>query len=212
MSDIFLEEVHDFVKNGTIEIYLGQLLELARTETNFEKGTVYSLEVFREHLKYFKHVGSLDCVNSTITRCVEYGLMEQLVLLLERITKEVWFEAVDKRLLLRKASIQVYLKAKEYGFIDLEFEKRIVLIQNIWRSRKLPSKNVDYSGPTYEEYCAGNYDPKDRYWGYRQTLYFLKWHRTQRFRMLKTIISDKWGKDCRFQAYIDYLEHEEFMD
>lgn len=211
------ESIREYVKSGEIEQYKSLLLKEIETTDFFEVNVVYSKELFEHHLKHVKYVYDFDNVTSAISRCVEYGFEDQLKSLVDAINNNKdWLklspdadpnvvQSLDRRLLLRKINFKCYLIARNAGFIDREFEKRIVLLQNLWRKKKVVE--VSYSGPTPEEYYGGPVtDTNDcRYWGYRHTLYFLKWNRTYRYKILN-LLNTAWGGDCRYQAYIDYLE------
>lgn len=170
-------------------------LAIEHQEDEFHKNAVYNPALLKVHIK---KCTDGDDINSMISRCIEHNLPESLDIILEYLPN---IEHVDKRLLLRRISdVKLYLKAKLYGFIDNELEKRIVLIQRLFR--KTSSNNVSYTGPTWDEYLP------DRYWGYRHTIYYLRWNRYQRYKCLKFILRE--GPDCRYEAYKDFIESIDF--
>jgi len=79
------------------------------------------------------------------------------------------------------------------------------LVQRIWKKKK--KIDLKFSGPQPDEYLGSDLTKTDRYWGYRHMLYFLKWNQKERYQMLRLIKTEWWG-DCRYQAYVDYLESE----
>lgn len=207
LYNLYLEDIRTYIRQGKLAEYEDQLLSLAREYLYFENATVYSAKILELHLKLIEEVPNLDDVSSAIMRCVEHGFTAQLQLLLENLPRLVSMcerkAPLDKRLLLRKCNVNCYLIAKQHGFIDNELEKRIIFLQRKFR-RQTPNSLV-YQGPTPKEYSLDeNYGVYPRYWGYRQTLYFIRWNRYQRLVILRLIKSD-YG-DCNATAYIDYLE------
>jgi len=206
MDELFIEEAGTYFRQGRLGQLETQLLPQCR-EDQFQKNTIYSLGLFQEHLKYVTQVPYLDDLTSCVARCVEYGFREQLVLLLTNLDRLVKMStdqvSLDTRLLLRRIDLPCYLIAKEAGFSDPELEKRISLFQKRWRGQQVELSSK-FLGPPPEEYLGPDLEGS-RYWGYRQMLYYLRWNRLQRYRMLK-LIKERWWGDCRYQAYVDSLE------
>lgn len=188
----------------------------------FDKNAVYYASVLAKHLANCAELELFSDLNSAICRCVEYGLIEQLRMLLEaipRLTKMATCldgcRELDKTLMLRKMDINCYLVAQKHGFSDPEFEKRIILAQRLIKRHPHPAENVEYSTPTWEapEY-KGEGTSSGRYWGYRQTIYYLKYNPKNRYRILSSILNrvpkaslpGHWG-DCVYAAYVEYVEH-----
>jgi hypothetical protein len=135
-------------------------------------------------------------------------------------------KALDVRLLLRKADVSTYIKARKYGFADVELEKRITLIQRLWRARfRWSTHRLGRSGAyqdesrrktvrretretlrEYQLYFDETVDSRERYWGYRHATYFLRWNRTQRYRVLRRMALEHVSLDCTWSAYSNYVE------
>ena len=204
----YLEEVSEYFRAGCLVEHENDFIDLTEGHAVYEINTVYSPKVFAAHLTMVTEIYDIDCITSTVARCVERGMKVQLEMLMSHLDRLVSLSKskypLEKRLMLRKCDSECYHIARRYGFIDDELEKRLILIQRKWR--KQPANSLSYTGPTVLEYIpSGDNNPCDRYWGYRQTLYILKWNRTQRYHILKLIQKHWWG-DCRYQAYVDYLE------
>lgn len=240
-EEAYLEDISVFYHNRTLPQYESKLIQVAKEAEYYEKNAVYSLKVYSVHLEHVKSISCLDDITSTVARCVEYGLMEQLEYLLSKLTRllsiathEDGVTILDQRLFLRdpkdlsseeekiinparKFHLSVYLLARKFGFMDIELEKRISLFQRIYRERKSGKTqmkpnllSIKYNGPFPEDFFRRkdgsiNYEHSPRYYGYRHVLYFLKWNRTKRYQILSLIKRYWWG-DCRYQAYVDYLE------
>jgi hypothetical protein len=194
-----LENLNEYYYNGLLEIIKPLFLREVSTDSSFKKNSVYDEEIFREHLKYVKEISRADNLKSVVERCVEKGWLSRLQLLFTNLNYLLSLlktgDILDKHLLLRKCDAVVYVEAKKKGFYDRELEKRIVMIQRLWRKQSL-SKPLTYEGPFPEDY------PESRYWGYRQVSYFVKWNRHHRYLILK----DETNLDCRYDAYIDNVE------
>jgi hypothetical protein len=216
-----ISEVGDLLKEDRAkwEPFFVQAIQTGTTLPNFEKNTISSLPIFEAHLKTVTKVFYMDQLNSAITRCVEYGYQAQLELLLERLDDLIKVcqcldgcRTLDRRLMLRKIHLPCYVRAKAFGLVDLELEKRVALIQTIWRNRSSSSTRSSegarlvYQGPHPEEYRESFEDWRPtgspQYWGYRHSLYYLRWNRRHRYRLLRLIPNG----DCRYQAWVDYLE------
>lgn len=205
---MYLEEAGTYYHQGQLPQLESQLLPLCRTN-EFEKNTIYSAQLFEEHLTHVASVAYLDDLTSCVARCVEYGFEQQLSLLLSQLDRLVELSndevtTLDYRLLLRKIDVPCYIIAQKAGFADYELEKRVTLIQRLWRKQTTDGVINNYSGPEPEEYMGPSLDGL-RYWGYRQMLHYVRWNRRQRYRMLK-LIQQHWQGDCRYQAYVDFLE------
>jgi hypothetical protein len=210
--ELYLEETGTYYHQGQLPQLESRLLPLCRTD-EFEKNTVYSAQLFEEHLAHVASVAYLDDLTSCVARCVEYGFEQQLRLLLSQLDRLVELSMsndevtiLDYRLLLRKIDLPCYIIAQEAGFVDFEWEKRVILIQRLFRKQPIDGILGNYSGPEPEEYMGPSLD-RLRYWGYRQMLYYVRWNRRQRYRMLK-LIQQHWEGDCRYQAYVDFLESD----
>lgn len=213
---IYLEDAGLFFHEKKLDENRSDLIEASRVPL-YEKAAVYDLQVLTEHLKYVCEVNNFDDITSSVARCVEYGLKPELEFLLSNlndlIKKCICKDHVtqpDYRLLLRKCNLPCYLIAKNSRFIDPELEKRFSCLQNKLRRK---SVKISYAGPYPDEYntdklCEPFMGPGNRYWGYRQTLYFIRWNRKLRLEIARHASTDWWG-DCRYQAYIDHLEHGE---
>lgn len=220
-DNLYLEDMITYFHDKTLEQHEDKLLEAVKDVEDYEKNTIYNLKIFSAHIQTIKHVKYLDDITSSVARCVEYGLklelqhlLLNLELLLSLATHHDGITTIDKRLLLRKCDLPCYLIAKELGFVDIELEKRISSIQSLCRNPQsifLEKDNIiTYEGPRPEEFFTKengiiDYSASPRYWGYRHTMYFLKWNRKDRYMILKLIKNQWWG-DCRYQAYVDYLE------
>lgn len=214
---IYYEETGTYFHNGTLASKESKLIELIKPNDDeivlFEKNLIYSPKLFELHLSYVQEVTILDDITSCVSRCVEYGIKDSLILLLKNIDRLIgmstdeFVKICDKQLLLRKIDLPCYNIAKEYGFIDMELEARIIMIQKL-----ICKKDIDvhiYSGPKPENYCKVNdiidysgETQRNRYFGYRHTLYYMKYNRINRYQLVKLFKSD-WHGDCRFQAYVD---------
>jgi hypothetical protein len=223
ITQINLEEVITYFHEGKLVENENAFLASVKDEEYYEKGVVYSAKILEAHIKVIKYVNYLDDITSSIARCVEYGLKLQLDILIKYLDKLTLMgvhkdgvTVLDKRLLLRKCDFPCYSLAKQYGFVDYELEKRIVFIQRLMR--KQPINDLKYEGPSPIEFFQVdnviNYNdlPVERilhslprYWGYRHTLYFIRWNRSQRYEIVN-LIKLYWHGDCRYQAYVDYLE------
>ena len=203
-----------YFHSGRISQVDDALLDCIAEYDSYEKNAVYSSRVLEAHIKHIKEVDYLDDITSSVARCVEYGLKDQLEILLNNLDKLLSLAIhsdgvtlLDRRLLLRKINIQCYAIAAKHGFIDFELEARITLMQRVLRKQNI--QPIIYKGPTPDEYFFVNgildYKTSPRYWGYRHTLYFLKWSRSDRINIAK-LIKDHWWGDCRYQAYVDSLE------
>jgi hypothetical protein len=149
-------------------------------------------------LNKIERCDSFDDINSAVCRCIEYNWPERLTLLLSKMDHLIYKSSnKDKRLMLRRININCYLSAKQYGFVDTEWEKRIVLTQRLFR--KQSPNSLVYTGPHFKDYLP------EMYWGYRNSLYFLRWNRFQRYLILKKI-KESWHGDCNYSAYCDYVE------
>lgn len=171
----------------------------------FSKNFVYSSIILEKHLKTLKEVHYLDDINSAITRCIEYNLVNSLILLLKSIpsllSKASFKDNVielDRNLMLRKANLNCYLISKKYGFFDRELEKRMTLFQ-----RKF--KKQDRNNITFSSFVIPSESNPLRYWGYRQALYWIKWNKKKRYQLLKRL-KESWQNDCRYEAYLNSLE------
>ena len=165
--------------DGTLPEVEDEFLACASSAT-FHRNTVYSYKILTEHLSHVTQVDNLDDVTSAIARCVEYGFTLQLQALLSRLPHLVTLNPgqLDRRLLLRKINLPCYLMAKEHGFIDVELEKRITALQ-----RRKKTKFI-FEGPL----------PGDKtYWGYRHMLYYLRWNRHQRYKVIPRMRNEWWG-------------------
>lgn len=223
-----LEKYRDYVgienmgylyHEGVLAHYQSQLVEQVKEMDEYEKNTVYDSLVFETHLMHVKQVDFLDELTSTIERCIEYGFFQQLELVLEQLDRLVLMAnhtdgvtMLDRRLLLRKLEMKCYCLAKSHGFIDAELEKRVTIFQRVIRSQPVETQLTLYTGPTPEEYFnQGTYVKSSRYWGYRQTLYYLRWNPSHRYHIL-WLMMHYWRGDCRYQAYIYLLGRDAFID
>ena len=214
MTDFGFEEIFIYFHRGTLPEVEDELLNIVNEYDSYEKSVVYSSRVLEAHIGHVREVDYLDDITSSVARCVEYGLKDQLEILLKNLDKLVslatHFDGVtilDRRLMLRKINTECYAIAAKHGFIDSELEARISIIQRILRKQDI--QPIIYKGPIPHEYfCVDgvlDYEPSPRYWGYRHTLYFLKWNQAARINIAK-LIKDHWWGDCRYQAYVDSLE------
>jgi hypothetical protein len=135
---------------------------------------------------------------------VEYGYITQLLLLLDNLDylTSISDEPPETQLLLRKCNPYAYTLAREHGFRDEELEKRIILLQRVFRKQPLPDL-TPFTGPEPEVY-----ENEDRYWGYRHALYYLRWNRKRIAHFLK-LFRDPDGGDCRMAAYDDFMNGRE---
>ncbi|SNW61926.1 Hypothetical protein ORPV_22 [Orpheovirus IHUMI-LCC2] len=183
-------------------------IQLTISEPYYEKNTVYHIDIFKSNILNCKYVGHLDDINSTVCRCVEYGLYDQLQFLLDNldllVSKATYLDGIKslcKLLMLRKIDMKCYLMAKEYGFTDVNLERRISYVQELIKGKD-NRKLLEYEGPKPEEYG------ELRYWGYRHTLYYLKYNKKDTLSIVKRLVDEWWG-DCRYSAYVDrYGEHD----
>lgn len=142
-------------------------------------------------------------LRSAISRCIERKLPESLELLLPAEMK------TSKSLFLRWiGTAELYLKARKAGWCDFEWEKRVVGIQKLWRAHKAktpkPKLEFKYTGPD-----LGEYEDSNKYFGYRHSMYAVRWNRKHRFRFYSTLLKYKrWG-DCAWQAYANLLGEDE---
>ncbi len=152
----------------------------------------------------------IEGMQSLIARCVEWGLMtaSELIIseLFPRLTTKLY---TDKFLYLRWiGSIDIYMMFRKYDWCDIEWEKSIVFLQRRWRTRKNPIKpkfiQEKFTGPKIVE-C----EQKKKYFGYRQTLYWMRWNRTKRYQLYRNILLLNRGGDCAWQAYVDFLHEDE---
>lgn len=220
-DEIYFEEVGAYYHRGILPSLEDKLFLMINERNSFEKNLIYSVRLFEAHIKIINSVDYLDDITSSVARCVEYGLKPQMEILLANLdrllsmaTYDDGVTILDKRLLLRKINFECYVLASKFGFTDPELESRITLAQRILRKGQV--QPVIYKGPTPEEFFKAkssiedlnnviNYRTSRRYWGYRHTLYYLKWNQSRRLGIAK-LIKDFWWGDCRYQAYVDYLE------
>jgi hypothetical protein len=157
-----------------------------------------------------KHSFSGEELRSAISRCVERKLPESLELLLgAEKGREAKEQSQDKRLFLRwVGSIELYIKARGCGWIDVELEKRITAIQRAWRCRKKPNQKVllefKYEGPDLTKYEESN-----AYFGYRHAMYAVRWDRKHRFHFYSQLLKYERWSDCAWQAYVEFLGESE---
>src|SRR3972149_7257457 len=151
----------DYVRAGTLAQYEEALVLETRKLSFFDKGLIYCAKAFIVHLECIQEVDYLDDITSAVDRCVEYGLQEQLQSILDNLDRllsmAIYRDGIkifDHRLLLRTVNSSCYMLAQQYGFMDVELEKRIVLIQRIWRQSKGKKQylaRIEYTGPTPED-------------------------------------------------------------
>jgi len=187
---------------------------------------IESIDEYEEYLSTRNFVYNYDLITSTVSRSIEHGYLEKLSIFLPYIDSfremcsrreiDTFFEY---RLTLRRIrSIDCYILAKTYGFVDDEFEKRIVMLQRAFRGEKNPIEGSykeepmkKFRGPVYEEYDTGDYR-NVRYWGYRQMMYQLRWDRKGRLGLLKRLHDPDeertWHGDCRHEAWLDLFGRE----
>lgn len=160
---------------------------------------------------------TFESLQSCIRRCVEYGYITQLLLLMENLdyltsicSSETVQKQLDTRLLLRKCDPYAYTIAKSYGFEDRELEKRVVMLQRLFRKQSVAGLIESFSGPTPEEYmgddCELDETGEGMYWGYRHASYYLRWNRRGRVHFLQLAKKHDWYGNCRMQAYTDVVE------
>lgn len=158
---------------------------------------------------------TFEALQSCIRRCVEYGYITQLLLLMENLdyltsicSDETAQKQLDTRLLLRKCDSYAYTIAKSYGFEDRELEKRVIMMQRLFR--KQSGLIEPFTGPTPEEYMGDNCELDETgegmYWGYRHASYYARWNRRGRVHFLQLAKKHEWAGNCRMQAYIDVVE------
>lgn len=197
--------MNDYYYNGLLLILKPHILEEVPNQQVFQKNAIYDEDIFRKHLQYVTKIEESDYLKSVVERCVEKGWLSRLNLVINKLPFLLSIlekgSILDKHLLLRKCNANCYVEAKKYGFYDTELDKRILTIQRLWRRRKnifisKPLPELKYQGP-----FPGDY-PADRYWGYRQVSYFVKWNRRHRYYILREDL----GFDCRYSAYIDNVE------
>ena len=158
------------------------------------------LRLFLENDPIYFHGEDL---RSGISRCIEHCLSESLDLLLSVETKG------DRRLFLRWiGSAELYVKAREKGWSDVEWEKRLVLLQRTWRARKRrqvkPQSDFRYEGPELK-----TYEETNRYYGYRHCTYEVRWNRKYRYRLYSKLLAfSRWG-DCAWEAFTNFLGENE---
>lgn len=210
----YLFEVGDLRRGGLLEV--PAVLELCKrlfsSVRTFVKDTWHHVDILKVHLPAVTLL-DFDDYNSAITRSVEFNHPDRLAVLIDHLPRiKTLASHTDYLLMLRKASIGCYLTAKEHGFCDPELEKRIVLIQRLWRSRRSRSpaevRVPAYGGPYPEDYAKtpSLLDGEGaRYWGYRHTTYFCRWNRRKRYLILKRLLGEWWG-DCRYEGYKDLVE------
>lgn len=196
-------QIQDFKKlaNASEEIIERAYQTLAKNG-DIETACVYAPRLLQKMLSDTKSF-SIDAedIPSFISRCIERNLPESLDMLL----KDVRFAKYpDKAIFLRQIhGIENYLVAKKHGWTDHEWEKRIVLFQRAWKQETC-EKSLTYTGPVLSKY-----EKTGRYFGYRRTLYWLRWNRGKRYKMYKEILEKNGWGGCKWQAYADYLKEDE---
>jgi hypothetical protein len=205
-----LDDVQEHFHKGTLTKEVeDEILEKARKEEYFCPETLYSERVFADHLQYVTctHSSSLE---SCIRRCVERGFVTQLLLVFENLDYLLSICAnsapLEKILPLRKCDPFAYTIAKDHGFVDAELEKRVVMIQRLFRKQPLPDP-TPFTGISPEDAFGDKYDREPgRYWGYRDAMYYLRWNRRKRVHFLK-LVKNYWYGDCRECAYVELIEN-----
>jgi hypothetical protein len=175
---------------------------------NLNEKVIYTSAVYNTTLLIkLLDIKKLDLAElpSMIARCVEYNLLASLnILLFSRKYKLNFIPAKSRCLYLRKiSSIKTYLIARKAGWVDVEWEKRIIFIQRLFRARKFSQIKFtnNFSGPFIADY-------KDEYFSYRHGLYNVRWNRNKRWKFYLDIITDeRWG-DCVWQSYVDFVENK----
>lgn len=208
---VHLEEPHVMAKSGFLREAMWLVLLYCDEIVTFDKNFCCDLLLMKYHLARVRSVTYVDEIVSVIERCVERGAFEILKHFFTYLDGLLVMSPLgsssvdyDKRLLLRKVDTKCYLLAKQHGFYDPELEKRIVLMQRLWR--KQPAVLEPYAGPTPEEYgLPKGMDISEKYWGYRHTIYLARWNRHKRYQIVARITDEWWG-DCRYQGYVDFVE------
>lgn len=223
INNIYIEEIGNYYHAGTLTDKEEILLEMINCVNDdivlFEKNTIYNFRLFEAHCNRVQQVNYLDDITSCVSRCIEYGFKRQLLLLLSNLERlismsvDTIINVIDKKLLLRKIDMECYTIAKEHRFIDPELEMRVTMMQRLIRNQSLNMQV--YKGPIPEDYCTinGNLDYSgesqiNRYFGYRQVLYFIKYNRCHRYQLIKLFMK-YWKGDCRYQAYVDTFPADE---
>lgn len=139
-------------------------------------------------------------LSSSVSRCIENDYPSTLTTLLT-------LPNPDKQMFLRRIrNVHLYTQARHCGYIDTEFEKRVVLIQRLFRGRSVPTDRsapetkITYDGPELEDYQA-----RGEYFGYRHSVYAIRWDRTHRHRLYAGLLKHDRYLDCAWQAYVDFL-------
>lgn len=180
----------------------------------FDKNAVYYESVLLHHLDTCSQVEVLDDLNSAICRCVEHGLINQLRAILTKLpalldmaTHADGCDTLDRTLMLRKVDLPSYLVAKAHGFVDVELEKRIAIAQRMIKGTPVQCPII-YEGPSW---TSKGYQ-KPRYWGYRQTIYYLRYNPESRYKALTNVLRRGlsplcWWGNCCWSAYKDFVEN-----
>lgn len=152
----------------------------------------------------------MEMLRSMISRCIERSRLDSL---------EIIFGIVDptevvgpKHLYLRWiSSIPAYLLARQQGWYDPEWGKRLVAIQRRWRARRTGQKYHPrphrFEGPDLDQHERSN-----KYFGWRHSLYNVRWNPRYRYRFYKRLIHHGRIGDCAWESYCTYLnEHKKNM-
>lgn len=135
-------------------------------------------------------------ISSMIARCIERNLEKSLLYLL---SLELPVQPLHLRWF---ANAKLLTVAASHGWIDHEFEKRIVLIQRMWRRQ--PLSVLKYEGPDLQTYVE-----EKKYFGHRQAWYTIRWDRKHLHRFYSCLLkNERWG-DCAWQTYVDKVENED---
>ena len=189
------------------------LRDQAQTSIMFEKNAVCCPELLKLNVTNCIMIGE-DDVTSAIARCVEYGLTESIEILLEYLSRLDAIAAkgsfpISRVLLLRKVHINTYSMAVNAGFVDPEYQRRVIWIQRRFRQRtsfpvaseiSLDIKRYIGPRPTPSDYDGTS----AHYWGYRHTTYFLRYCSRALGPVISAAKSEWWG-DCRYEALLDHI-------
>lgn len=143
-----------------------------------------------------------ETLQSMIARCIERDLPDALDLIMQRIDHA---EYPQRHIYLRWIrSLPCYFTARYYGWYDPEWEKRIIAIQRIWRSRRIGKvyrrPKHQYEGPDLDRA-----ERENKYFGWRHSHYWVRWNPQKRYLLYKQFMRYDRVGDCAWQAYITRL-------
>lgn len=135
-----------------------------------------------------------DTIYRMICRCVEHNLWIQLRYILSHDID------CDRNLLLRRVgSPEIYSFIQQYGYKDIELDKRIVWLQRRFRSDRQPIYHR-YEGPNIVDYYRD-----DKYYGYRRAIHRMRWDKKNRDTFYQELVQIGAIGNCEWEAFMDYI-------